>query len=63
MKDTETGRRGDATNILIFMKSIFETGFVWILLACAVYGAIHSVLAANGTKAWVKRVERRLRTA
>jgi methanethiol S-methyltransferase len=37
------------------MNAILETGFLWILLACAVYGAIHSVLAANGTKAWVKR--------
>jgi len=30
-----------------------ETGFWWILLANALYGAPHSFLAANSTKAWV----------
>lgn len=32
-----------------------ETGFWWILLAGAAYGALHSLLAANHTKRWVGR--------
>lgn len=28
-----------------------ETGFWWVLLACAVYGAVHSLLAAHRVKA------------
>jgi methanethiol S-methyltransferase len=31
------------------------TGFWWILLAMALYGAVHSILAANQTKCWVER--------
>jgi len=30
-----------------------QTGFWWILVALAIYGLIHSVLAAHRTKAWV----------
>lgn len=33
-----------------------ESGFSWILAACAVYGVLHSVLAANGTKRWAARI-------
>ncbi len=32
-----------------------STGFIWILLACAVYGVIHSVLASNTAKALAAR--------
>lgn len=32
-----------------------RTGFIWILLACALYGALHSVLAANTVKSLVAR--------
>lgn len=31
------------------------TGFVWILLACAIYGAIHSILASITLKEWTAR--------
>ncbi len=30
--------------------NLYNTGFIWILLACAVYGVIHSVLASNTAK-------------
>ena len=31
-----------------------QTGFWWILLSLLLYGTIHSILAANRTKDWVK---------
>ena len=31
-----------------------NTGFWWILLAGGLYGLLHSILAANGTKAWAE---------
>lgn len=31
-----------------------QTGFWWILLALAIYGAVHSIFAAHRTKDWVK---------
>ncbi len=33
----------------------YNTGFIWILLACAAYGVIHSVLASNTAKALAAR--------
>lgn len=33
-----------------------DTGFWWILLAGGLYGVLHSILAANGVKAWAERV-------
>ena len=35
---------------------MLRTGFWWILLACALYGLVHSLLAANFFKTWVMRV-------
>jgi methanethiol S-methyltransferase len=32
-----------------------QTGFVWILIACAIYGVIHSILASNGFKGLASR--------
>jgi protein-S-isoprenylcysteine O-methyltransferase Ste14 len=32
-----------------------DTGFFWILLACALYGVVHSVLASNTAKAFAAR--------
>lgn len=33
-----------------------STGFWWILLACALYGVFHSVLAGHTSKAWAARM-------
>lgn len=32
-----------------------SSGFWWIILACALYGAIHSILASNSVKSWAVR--------
>ena len=34
---------------------LYDTGFIWILLACALYGVIHSALASNTAKARAAR--------
>lgn len=34
---------------------MLSSGFVWILLACVVYGGIHSLLASRHFKRWVMR--------
>jgi methanethiol S-methyltransferase len=35
---------------------MLSTGFLWILLACALYGALHSLLAAPAAKRLAKRL-------
>ncbi len=37
------------------LLALSQTGFIWILLACALYGVIHSVLASTTLKAWAER--------
>jgi methanethiol S-methyltransferase len=36
------------------MKDMLKTGFIWIVLAIALYGAIHSILASTAVKAWAE---------
>jgi protein-S-isoprenylcysteine O-methyltransferase Ste14 len=35
---------------------MLTTGFLWILLACALYGAFHSLLASTAAKRFAKRI-------